>query len=274
MKNLKTVGDAIDLVVARAGMTPPRRHHGRRRRHPARRRRPHAARALDRRASRASPTARAAAATSSPRTTCSMKEIRRADRFTQLAMAAADEALARRRLGRRQLPVRPERIGCVIGTGIGGIGTLEDAARRAARQGAEHVSPLSVPLLMANAAPARCRCGTACAASPSATVSACAAGAHAIGAAARLIQYGDADAVVTGGARRRSRRSPSPPSAAWARIADAAISRPVRRAPRRLRDGRGRRHPGARGGGGRARARRHASSARCSATAPPPTPTT
>ena len=51
--------------------------------------------------------------------------MRRADRFTQFALVASDEALARGGLGRGELPYDADRIGCLIGTGIGGIGTLE-----------------------------------------------------------------------------------------------------------------------------------------------------
>ena len=89
----KTVGEAIDLVVARARHEPPRRHHRRRRRHAARRGRAAPDRALGAGES-GSRTASAAARSSTPTESLTRKEARRADRFTQLALAAAREALA------------------------------------------------------------------------------------------------------------------------------------------------------------------------------------
>ena len=91
-------------------------------------------------------------------------------------------------------------------------------------------------------------------------VSACAAGAHAIGPAMRMIESGDADAVVTGGAEAALTPLARRPSRRWARPRESGISPPLRPPPRRLRDGRGRGHAGARGGrGAPQRARRRAS---------------
>src|SRR5256885_13650202 len=73
-----------------------------------------------------------------PREHLSVKEVRRSDRFTQLALSAAQEALAD--AGWEGTPVPPERAACVIGTGIGGIGTLEDQHLVLREQGAERVS--------------------------------------------------------------------------------------------------------------------------------------
>ncbi|HEX4466036.1 MAG TPA: beta-ketoacyl-ACP synthase II [Solirubrobacteraceae bacterium] len=128
-----------------------------------------------------------------------VKEARRADRFTQLALAASDEAIGQAGW-RGGLPYEPRRIGCLIGTGIGGLLTLEDNHSRLARTGHKGVSPLAVPLMMGNAGTAAVSmrhglCGPAFG-----VVSACAAGAHAIGTAMRTISAGDADAVVAGGA--------------------------------------------------------------------------
>ena len=55
----------------------------------------------------------------------SVKEVRRADRFTQFALVSSRRGARARPAGTRELPYDPERIGCIIGTGIGGIGTLE-----------------------------------------------------------------------------------------------------------------------------------------------------
>ena len=130
-----------------------------------------------------------------PTGTMSVKEARRSDRFTQLAVAACDEALAQ--AGR--LPYAPERIGCVVGTGIGGIGTLERNHVALYEHGPERVSPLAIPLLMGNAGAAALSMRHGLKGQVYGVVSACAAGAHAIGAAARIVAAGDADAVVTGG---------------------------------------------------------------------------
>jgi 3-oxoacyl-[acyl-carrier-protein] synthase II len=132
-----------------------------------------------------------------PREHLSIKEVRRSDRFTQLALVAAAEALGD--AGWEEPPYARDRVGCVIGTGIGGIGTLEDQHIVLREQGPERVSPLAIPLLMANAAAGVVAMRHGLHGQSFGTVSACAAGAHAIGTAARVIAYGDADAVVTGG---------------------------------------------------------------------------
>ena len=129
----------------------------------------------------------------------SRKEARRADRCTQLAIAASEEAL--RDAGwDGELPYDPRRIGCIIGTGIGGIGTLEHNHTLLERDGAKAVSPLAVPLMMSNAPAAAVSMRHDLRGHVYGIVSACAAGAHAIGSAVRAIQAGDAIAVVTGGA--------------------------------------------------------------------------
>jgi 3-oxoacyl-[acyl-carrier-protein] synthase II len=127
----------------------------------------------------------------------STKEVRRSDRFTQLALAAAGEALDD--AGWDEPPYDRDRVGSVIGTGIGGIGTLEKQHLTLQEQGAERVSPLAIPLLMANAAAGVLAMRHGLEGQSFGTVSACAASSHSIGMSARLIAYGDADAVVTGG---------------------------------------------------------------------------
>jgi 3-oxoacyl-[acyl-carrier-protein] synthase II len=128
----------------------------------------------------------------------SVKEVRRSDRFTQLALAAAAEALADAGWNGGP-PGDPDRSGCVIGTGIGGITTIEEQHTIMEERGPERVSPLAIPILMANAASGVVAMKHDLRGQSFGTVSACAAGAHAIGMAARLIAYGDADRVVTGG---------------------------------------------------------------------------
>jgi 3-oxoacyl-[acyl-carrier-protein] synthase II len=124
------------------------------------------------------------------------KAIRRADRCEQFAVSAAKEALAQS----GPLTADPERIGVLVGTGIGGVQTHEDQTLNLERKGARRVSPFTVPMMMAN--------GGAAAISiehgfqgPCETIStACATGTHSIGTAARWIQTGLCDAVLAGGA--------------------------------------------------------------------------
>jgi 3-oxoacyl-[acyl-carrier-protein] synthase II len=126
------------------------------------------------------------------------KEARRADRFTQLAVAACDEALDDAGWD-GALPYDAERIGCILGTGIGGIGTIESNHQALLESGGARVSPLAVPLMMSNAGAAALSMRHGLLGEVYGVVSACAAGAHAIGTAARLVRSGAADAVVTGG---------------------------------------------------------------------------
>ncbi|MEA2421230.1 MAG: 3-oxoacyl-[acyl-carrier-protein] synthase, partial [Thermoleophilaceae bacterium] len=129
------------------------------------------------------------------------KLARRTDRFAQFALAAANEAVEDAGWGPSGdgAPVPAERIGCVIGTGIGGIGTIEAQQDVLRDRGARKVSPLAVPLLMSNAAAGIVAMQHGLRGQSYGVVSACAAGAHSIGASARMIAAGDADAVVTGG---------------------------------------------------------------------------
>jgi 3-oxoacyl-[acyl-carrier-protein] synthase II len=129
----------------------------------------------------------------------SKKEARRSDRFTQMAIAAAAEAIGQAG-GEDALPYEPHRVGCVIGTGIGGLPALEENQRKLIERGEKAVSPLAVPLMMGNAAAAAVAMRHGLHGHVYGVVSACAAGAHALGDAARIIRAGDADAVVSGGA--------------------------------------------------------------------------
>ncbi len=148
------------------------------------------------------------------------KLARRSDRFTQLALAAAAEALA----DWDDTAYDPDRVGCIIGTGIGGIGTLLEGYDRL-RDDAP-VPPLSIPLMMSNAAPAAVAMRHGFRGQVFGTVSACAAGAHAIGAAARAIAAGDCDAVITGGAEAAHTDLAHAAFAAMDALSDSGISRP------------------------------------------------
>jgi 3-oxoacyl-[acyl-carrier-protein] synthase II len=154
------------------------------------------------------------------------KLVRRSDRFTQLALAAGAEALEQAGWDATEPPYDPGRVGCIVGTGIGGIGTLLDGYDMLLEGGPEKVPPLSIPLMMPNAAPAALAMRHGLKGHVYGTTSACAAGAHAIGAAARAIAAGDCDAVVTGGAEAAYRPLAIAAFASMDALSDSGISRP------------------------------------------------
>jgi 3-oxoacyl-[acyl-carrier-protein] synthase II len=153
------------------------------------------------------------------------KQARRTDRFAQLALAASDEALADAGWS-DAMPYAPERVGCVMGTGIGGIGTIEAQQDVLREKGAGRVSPLSVPLMMSNAGAGTVALRHGLRGQSYGVTSACAAGAHAIGSAARMIQAGDADAVVTGGSEAALTGLARAAFAAMGATSECGISRP------------------------------------------------
>jgi 3-oxoacyl-[acyl-carrier-protein] synthase II len=163
-----------------------------------------------------------------PKEHLSIKEVRRADRFTQLALAATKEALEDAGWEGGP-PGDPDRAACVIGTGIGGIGTLETQHIVMRDEGADRISPLSIPLLMANAASGVVAMKHDLRGQSFGTVSACAAGAHAIGMAERLIRYGDADVVVTGGSEAAITPLATAAFTKMDALSDSGISRPFDR---------------------------------------------
>jgi 3-oxoacyl-[acyl-carrier-protein] synthase II len=124
------------------------------------------------------------------------KDARRADRVEQFALAAASEAFAQA----GPLNVDPARFGTIFATGIGGLHTLEEQVLVRAEKGERRVSPFLVPMMMANAAGAAISMRHGLQGPNETIVTACAAGTHAIGYAARLIAWGLCDAVATGGA--------------------------------------------------------------------------
>jgi 3-oxoacyl-[acyl-carrier-protein] synthase II len=134
-----------------------------------------------------------------PKDHLSVKEVRRLDRFSQLALVASHEALAQAGW-LDELPYDPLRTGCVIATGIGGIETVEIQHDMMRDRGPKMVSPLGVPQYMPNAGAAAVSMKYGLQGQMYGIVSACSGGAHAIGTALRMIQYGDADAAVAGGA--------------------------------------------------------------------------
>ena len=123
------------------------------------------------------------------------KEARRSDRFTQFAVVAAEEALAQA----GELGADPARLGTFIGTGVGGIDTLETQIETRLSRGERKVSPFLVPMMMSNAAAATLSMRHGWQGPCENTVTACAAGTHAIANAARLVSSGVCDAVLAGG---------------------------------------------------------------------------
>jgi 3-oxoacyl-[acyl-carrier-protein] synthase II len=129
----------------------------------------------------------------------SVKEVRRLDRFSQLALVSAEEALGQAGW-LPELPYDPFRIGCIISSGFGGIETLEGQHASMLSSSAKTVSPFCIPQWMPNAGAAAVSMKHGLRGHMYNIVSACSSGAHALGAAMRMIQCGDADAVVAGGA--------------------------------------------------------------------------
>ncbi len=126
------------------------------------------------------------------------KEAKRMDRFVQYAMTAADEALRSARLGADATFDR-ERCGVIIGSGIGGMETFETQHRALVEKGPGRVSPFFIPMMISNMAAGHVSIRFGLKGPNFSPVSACASGAHAIGEALRLLQAGDADAVLAGG---------------------------------------------------------------------------
>ncbi len=123
------------------------------------------------------------------------KEARRADRFTQFALAAA--AMAVEEAG--AIDADPDRYGVLIGTGVGGLHSLEEQIHVYHEKGAKRVSPFLVPMMMGNAAAAAVSMRYGARGPCETTVTACAAGAQSIGNARRLITSGRCDVVLAGG---------------------------------------------------------------------------
>lgn len=123
------------------------------------------------------------------------KEVRRSDRCTQFAIAAADMALEQA----GTLTADSFRQGVFIGTGIGGIATLEEQILVRHEKGSRRVSPFMVPMMMPNAAPAAVSMRHGFQGPAENTCTACAAGTHALANAARLIAHGRCDVVLAGG---------------------------------------------------------------------------
>ena len=126
------------------------------------------------------------------------KEARRMDRFTQFAMASVAMALADAGIDPAAMDGR--RLGVLMGTGIGGIETFVEQAAVMAERGPDRVSPFFIPMMIANMAAGQVAIRYGARGPNSTVVTACAASAHAVGEAFRILQRGEADVMITGGA--------------------------------------------------------------------------
>jgi len=127
------------------------------------------------------------------------KEARKMDRFVQFAVAAGSKALedSGLEIGSN---VDAERVGVSIGSGIGGLGTWEDQHNILLEKGPKRVSPFFIPMMIANMASGQMSINLGAKGPNTTQVTACATGTHSIGDSFRLIQRGDADVMICGGA--------------------------------------------------------------------------
>ncbi len=125
------------------------------------------------------------------------KDTRKMDRFVQLSVVASDEAIKHSEL--KIDKCNAERVGVVIGCGVGGLTTWEREFRKLIEKGPDRVSPFLIPMMISNMASGHVSIRTGAQGPNTSTVSACSSSAHAIGLAFDLLQHGEADAMIAGG---------------------------------------------------------------------------
>ncbi|MGQ9732012.1 MAG: beta-ketoacyl-ACP synthase II [Candidatus Zipacnadales bacterium] len=125
------------------------------------------------------------------------KVAKRTDRYTQFAIVASQLALADARF--TITPENEERVGVLIGSGIGGMHTFEEQHERLLKRGPSKVSPFLVPMMIVNMASGMVSIVTGAKGPNTTVVTACASSTHALGDAAEIIRRGDADAMIAGG---------------------------------------------------------------------------
>ena len=130
------------------------------------------------------------------------KELRKTDPFIHYGVAASKMAV--RDAGLEITDENRERIGVLVGSGIGGIGFIEEEVKKMAEKGPGRVSPFFVPASIINMVAGYVSIDLGLTGPSFATVSACTTAAHSIGIAMRLIQAGDADVIIAGGAEAGS----------------------------------------------------------------------
>lgn len=126
------------------------------------------------------------------------KEARRMDRFTQFALAAALQAVENS--GLKIEAANRDRVGAVIGTGIGGVSTMTEQMTVLAERGPDRVSPFLVPMMLADTAPGMLAIQLGIRGPNLAVITACATGSNTIGEATEVIRRGSAEVVLAGGA--------------------------------------------------------------------------
>jgi 3-oxoacyl-[acyl-carrier-protein] synthase II len=131
-----------------------------------------------------------------PATAIGRKESRRMDRYTQLSVAAAREAVGMAAL---DVPAEATRVGVLVGTGMGGMETFEAGTETLLTSGPKRISPFFVPMMLPNMASGTVSIDIGAKGPNFGTVSACASSAHAIGEATLMIRNGIADAMIAGG---------------------------------------------------------------------------
>jgi 3-oxoacyl-[acyl-carrier-protein] synthase II len=127
------------------------------------------------------------------------KEARRMDRYTQLAVVASLAALNDAKLNVKE-DTDPERVGVYVGSGIGGLSTWEEQHRVLLEKGPKRVSPFFIPMMIANMGSGQISIHTGAKGPNSTAVTACATGTNSIGDSFKIIQRGDADVMICGGA--------------------------------------------------------------------------
>ena len=127
------------------------------------------------------------------------KDIRRTDRYIQLALVCARQALEDAGLPGRLDDDTAARTGVIVGSGLGGVSTLFDNVLVMAERGPDRISPFFIPMGIANVGSGQVAIATGATGPNFATVSACATGGHALGEAWETIRRGDADIMIAGG---------------------------------------------------------------------------
>lgn len=134
------------------------------------------------------------------------KAVRHMDHYSQYAVAAAIQAMSDS--GIDMTKENPDRAGVIVGTGIGGMKTLENVVHTIENKGPKWVNPFSVPMMIANMAAAQVSIHFNMEGPVLADVTACASGTDAIGLATRTIQHGDAEIMIAGGTEAAVCRTP------------------------------------------------------------------
>ncbi len=127
------------------------------------------------------------------------KELRRTDRYIQFGLVATRQALDQAGLPERFEGELAERTGVILGTGLGGVGTLTDGFSTNALRGPDRISPFLIPMGIPNVGAGQIAIQFGMTGPNFATVSACATGGHALGEASEIIRRDDADVMVAGG---------------------------------------------------------------------------